>query len=66
MQNSFEVKPATNDEGQHNCDQSQHDVQVTDDRILHGGFFRQPDDIFSQEGFETVAEEGTRDSAEQR
>ena len=66
VQDAFEVQPAADDEGDHDGDQRQHDVQVTDDRVFHDGLFGQADDILGQEGLKTVAVERTGDGAEQR
>ena len=40
VQDAFEVQPAPDDERDHDGDQCQHDMQVTDDRVFHGGLFR--------------------------
>ena len=65
VQDALEVQPAADDERDHDGDQRQHDVQVADDRILHGGLFGVADDILGQEDLKAVAEEGAGDGAEQ-
>ncbi|MBI5839926.1 MAG: hypothetical protein HZB19_07465 [Chloroflexi bacterium] len=65
VQDAFEVQPAANDEGDHDGDQCQHDVQVTDDRIFQRGLFGVTDDVFREEDFKSVAEERAWDGAEQ-
>ena len=47
------------------ADECQHDMQVTDDGVLHGGFVGEADDVLSEEHFEAVTEERARNGTKQ-